>query len=181
MMGYDYRTGRSEPGASAPLDRSDGEIQSLRRSLDLYAALGVPSDRLLLGLPLYGVDWPVAGPAIGAPSTGRGEAWFPRSHVDLLTDPDAVPLRDEVEQVEVYFLGSDGSVGPPASDAVATDGPERTWRGVYVDSPDTLAPKLAQANERGLAGAGFWAIGYERGLPGYTRLMERFVAGEPLP
>ena len=69
---------------------------SLRSSLDLYGALGVPADRLLLGLPLYGVDWPVAGPVIGGPSTGRGEAWFPRAHVDLLADPSVVPERDEV-------------------------------------------------------------------------------------
>ena len=47
-----------------------------------------------------------------------------------------------------------------------------------MDSPETLAPKMALANERGLAGSGFWAIGYERGLPGYRDLMERFVAGE---
>jgi hypothetical protein len=184
LMGYDYRTGRSDPGATSPLDRSDGGVQSLRTSLDLYSALGVPADRLLLGLPLYGVEWPVAGPVIGAPSTGRGEAWFPRSHVDLLTDPSISPLRDEIEQVEVYMLGSDGTVGPPSPDASAaaeSPGPERTWQAVYVDSPTTLAPKLALANERGLAGAGFWAIGYERGLPGYTRLMERFAAGDALP
>jgi spore germination protein YaaH len=184
LMGYDYRTGRSDPGATSPLDRSDGGIQSLRTSLDLYAALGVPAERLLLGLPLYGVEWPVAGPAIGAPSTGRGEAWFPRAHVGLLADPSITPLRDDIEQVEVYLLGSDGTVGPPSPDAsVATPSPSpgRTWQAVYVDSPATLAPKMALANERGLAGAGFWAIGYERGLPGYTRLMERFTAGDPLP
>jgi spore germination protein YaaH len=187
LMGYDYRTGRSEPGATSPLDRSDGGTASLRRSLDLYAALGVPADRLLLGLPLYGVEWPVAGPVIGAPSTGRGEAWFPRAHVDLLGDPSIQPERDEVEQVEIYLLGSDGSVGgPPAEPSssaspAASVGPARTWRAVYVDSPETLAPKLGLANERGLAGAGWWAIGYDRGLPAYTRLMEQFVAGEALP
>jgi hypothetical protein len=197
LMGYDYRTGRSAPGATSPLDRSDGESASLRRSLDLYAALGVPSDRLLLGLPLYGVTWPVAGPVIGAPSTGNGEAWFPRSHVELLTDAAAVPLRDDVEQVDVYLLGSDGTIGPPSPDAAVaspasgaaglwggpsvSSGPDRTWTAVYVDSPATLAPKLALANERGLAGAGFWAIGYERGLPAYTHLMERFRAGQDLP
>ena len=49
---------------------------------------------------------------------------------------------------------------------------------MYVDSPATLAPKLALADERGLAGVGFWAIGYERGLPAYTSLMERFHAGK---
>ena len=92
-----------------------------------------------------------------------------------------MPLRDEIEQVDVYFLGSDGSVGPPPSGDASAASPGLTWRGIYVDTPETLAPKLAQANERGLAGAGFWAIGYERGLPDYTHLMERFVAGEPLP
>jgi spore germination protein YaaH len=179
LMGYDYRTAGSQPGASAPLDRSDGGTASLRTSLDLYQALGVPSDRLLLGLPLYGVAWPVAGPVVGAPSTGRGEAWFPRAHLDLLTDEEAVPVRDEIEQVEVYVLGSDGSVGAP-SIAPGASADQRTWRAVYVDSPATLAPKLALANERGLAGGGFWAIGYERGLAGYTELMERFAAGEAL-
>lgn len=187
MMGYDYRTGRSDPGASAPLDRSDGGTQSLRTSLDLYSALGVPPERLLLGLPLYGNAWPVAGPVIGAPSVGKGDAWFPRDHVALLTDPDIVPLRDEIEQTEVYLLASDGTVGPPSfdpsvtPDPSATPPPDLTWEAVYVDSPATLAPKMALANERGLAGSGFWAIGYDRGLPGYTALMDRFVAGEPLP
>jgi hypothetical protein len=58
---------------------------------------------------------------------------------------------------------------------------EAPWEAVYVDSPATLATKLDLARERGLAGAGFWAIGYERGLPGYTDLMRRFSEDEPLP
>ena len=58
---------------------------------------------------------------------------------------------------------------------------DRAWRAVYVDTPGTLAPKLDLANERGLAGAGFWAIGYTRGLPAYTDLMGQFARGEPLP
>ncbi len=182
LMGYDYRTGRSNPGASSPLDRGDGGSPSLRSSLDLYQALGVPPERTLLGLPLYGVTWPVAGPVVGAPSTGRGEAWILRRHVDLLTDPAATPVRDEVEQVEVYLLGSDGTVGAPSVDPAASgDAPDRTWEAIYVDSPATLEAKLALVDDRGLAGAGFWAIGYERGLPGYTELMERFRASGSAP
>ena len=34
------------------------------------------------------------------------------------------------------------------------------------------------ADARGLAGAGFWAIGYERGLPEFTSLIKRFKAGK---
>jgi spore germination protein YaaH len=178
LMGYDYRTGRSEPGASAPIDRRDGPGKaSLQRSLDLYAALGVPADRTLLGLPLYGVEWPVAGPVIGAPQTGKGAAWILRKHADVLGDTSLVPLRDDVEAVEVYLFASDGSVGPPSPDPSASPGAsgDRTWRAVYVDSPATLERKLALANDRGLAGAGFWAIGYERGLPGYTSVMQEFT------
>ena len=33
-------------------------------------------------------------------------------------------------------------------------------------------------NDRGLAGVGFWAIGYERGLPDYAALIKRFREGK---
>lgn len=178
MMGYDYRVAGSSPGATSPLDRRDGE-RDLAWSMELYAAAGVPPGRLLLGLPLYGVTWPVAGPVVGAPETGRGEPWIPRRHLDVLADATLVPLRDGQEQVEVYLFGSDGTRGPPSPGGSASTG-DLTWTAVYVDSPATLAPKLALANDSGFAGAGFWAIGYERGLPGYTQLMDRFVAGESL-
>jgi spore germination protein YaaH len=230
LMAYDYRVGASEPGATSPLDRRDGDEKDVPWSLDVYSAVGVPPEKLLLGLPLYGVTWPVAGPEIGAPSVGRGESWILRNHVDLLGDEDAIPQRDEIEAVEVYALGSDGTIGPPplassspspaesagasgppagspaASPAASpspsaaspsrpaasasprtsappspTTGDEVTWEAVYVDSPETLAQKLELARERGLAGAGFWAIGYERGLPAYTELMRRFAKERPLP
>ena len=35
-------------------------------------------------------------------------------------------------------------------------------------------------NVRGLAGAGFWALGYERGLPEYTELIATFRAGRAM-
>lgn len=184
LMGYDYHVPGSSPGASAPLASRDGAARDLPWSLDLYAALGVPRERTILGLPLYGVEWPVAGPVIGAPETGRGETWIPRRNFALLQDPAAVPLRDDIEIVEVYLLASDGSIGPPSTDGAPPPGneppQELAWRAVYVDSPATLAPKLALANERGLLGAGFWAIGYERGLPGYDDLIARFAAGQAL-
>ena len=177
LMGYDYRVAGSAPGATSPLDRRDGE-RDLAWSIGLYEAAGVPPAQTLLGLPLYGMTWPVAGPSVGAPETGRGEAWIPRRHQDLLLNPAADPVRDEQEMVDVYLLGSDGSMAPPSPGASAP-AEDRTWTAVYVDSPETLAPKMELANANGFAGIGFWAIGYERGLPGYTALMERFVAGEP--
>lgn len=184
LMGYDYRTGRSAPGATSPIDRRDGEEKDLVWSLDRYVDAGVPVERTILGLPLYGVTWPVAGPDLGAPQTGQGDAWIPRRHLDMLRDEDIVPQRDETEQVEFYAIADDGSTPPPSPDptAEASDGSaeRRRWNAIYVDSPATLASKLALANERGLAGAGFWAIGYERGLPAFTKLIDRFATGKSL-
>ncbi|MCU0483771.1 MAG: glycosyl hydrolase family 18 protein, partial [Chloroflexi bacterium] len=54
LMGYDYRVAGSEPGAVSPLERRDGDERDLSWSLDLYATFGVPVERTLLGLPLYG-------------------------------------------------------------------------------------------------------------------------------
>ncbi len=61
LMGYDYRVAASDPGATSPLARADGG-HDLAWSLDLYAAAGGPVQKTLLGLPLYGLVWPVAAP-----------------------------------------------------------------------------------------------------------------------
>ena len=62
--------------------------------------------------------------------------------------------------------------------AVLTVPDGQRWQSVYYDNPASLTPKLEMADQRGLAGAGFWAVGYERGLPGYTTLIASFRAGQ---
>jgi spore germination protein YaaH len=173
MMGYDYHWPGSDPGASAPIARRDDSERDLVWSLDLYDVLGVPVDRTLLGLPLYGMKWQVTGPELGAPATGRGEAWFPSANVAFLGDPASIPTRDPIEVVDVYTMES-----PASGSGSSASGAPGDWQAIYVDSPETLATKLALADDRGLAGAGFWAIGYERGVPGYTSLIKRFRAGK---
>jgi spore germination protein YaaH len=160
MMGYDYRVAGSDPGASAPLARRDGNVRTLSWSLDLYRDIGVPAERTILGLPLYGMSWPVTGPEPGALASGRGAVWVPRRNLATLADPTATPTYDPLESVEVLVVQDD-------------DG----WRAIYFDSATSLAPKLTLADNRGLAGAGFWAIGYERGQPDYTSLISTFRAG----
>ncbi|HEY8438061.1 MAG TPA: glycoside hydrolase family 18 protein [Candidatus Limnocylindrales bacterium] len=160
LMGYDYRTGASEPGASAPLARLDGDQRTLAWSLDAYAVAGIPSTRLILGLPLYGVAWPVDSPDLGAPATGKGSVWIPRRNLASLHDRTLHPTVDPVEQV-AFLAVPDGSA----------------WQAVYYDTPETLTEKLLLADDRGLAGAGVWALGYERGLPGYAKVLATFGAG----
>jgi len=159
LMGYDYHWSGSQPGASSPVDRSDG-LYTLRWSIARYVEAGVPRDRILLGLPLYGNSWRTTGPDRSAPVIGSGESWIPNKHLDVLLDPAFVAGRDPLE-VSEFFVRPDGDA----------------WRVTYYDSPATIRAKLAFARDQGLAGGGFWAIGYERGLPGYLELMRDFRDG----
>jgi hypothetical protein len=183
LMGYDYHWSGSDPGASSPLARRDGDEKDLVWSLDRYEALGVPVERTLLGLPLYGMAWPVSGPDIGASRTGKGQAWVPADNRAFLKKPPVERLRDEIEVVDVYVIPTEGAEPAPTTDlggAVDPDTSQSTgaWRAIYVDSPETLTPKMRLANERGLAGVGFWAIGQERGLKGYQELIDDFRRDE---
>jgi hypothetical protein len=160
LMGYDYHWGGSQPGASSPIDRLDGAA-TLRWSIDQYVEAGVPRDKILLGLPLYGMQWRTTGPLRTYPVIGAGITWIPSQHRAMLIDPAFQPDRDTYEHAEYFDV---------------SDGPD--WLITYYDSPATLRPKLGLARDNGLAGAGFWAMGYERGLPGYLELMTAFRAGE---
>jgi hypothetical protein len=160
LMGYDYHWAGSGAGASSPVDRTDG-LYTLRWSIDSYVDAGVPRDRILLGLPLYGMQWRVEGPHRIYPVIGKGVTWIPGQHRDLLLDRGFQAARDDLELAE-WFAVPDGE----------------DWLLTYFDSPRTLRPKLALALDHGLAGAGFWAMGYERGLPGYLELMQAFRDGE---
>jgi spore germination protein len=175
LMAYDYHYAQSDVGASAPLARRDGAERDVPWSLDLYASMGVPVEKTILGLPLYGMRWRVQGPDLGASRLGDGAIWVPAVNPKFLAQPPNPPQLDPIEVVEFYAVPP--TVKPVPGDSRATAG----WQAIYVDSPRTLTPKLALADDRGLAGAGFWAIGFERGQPGYLDMMKTFRAGKLKP
>ena len=158
IMGYAYRSGSSSPGAIAPLDgRSSPGGLDIQWTVDRYAAEGVPLGRVILGLPYYGLSWPTASATLGAAKTAAGSLYTPRLHPD---EPASlgVPLQYEPGESVSWYAWYD--------DAAAT------WRQVFYDTPTSLRPKYAYAISRGLAGVGIWALGYDRGLPGYWDLLK---------
>lgn len=160
LMGYNYHWSGSAAGASAPIQNRDRGLD-LTQSIVDYVNTGVPRDRILLGLPLYGMTWELDGPLVTDAVVGKGTTWIPAGHTDVLADPAFTPTLDPTEVAD-YFIVPDGE----------------TWAATFYDSPRTLLPKLELARAQGLAGSGFWALGYEYGLPGYVDLMQAFRAGK---
>ena len=64
-MAYDYHWNTSAPGPIAPI--------SWVRSVIDYARTQIPAARLVLGIPLYGYDWPATAPPTSPPS--RRSSW----------------------------------------------------------------------------------------------------------
>lgn len=161
LMGYAYRSSGSSPvGAIDPLVRADGGL-SLSRSLDVYARYGVPMNRIVLGLPYYGMTWPTitgdlhADRQPGSAGFGSGRAFFPYTLPDAATG--STLDHDPVEQ-SARLAWNDTASG--------------TWWQTYYNDPQSLAPKERLTIDRGLAGMGIWALGYDRGQAGYWETIE---------
>lgn len=148
LMGYDYRTNASSvSGSIDPLVRAGGGL-SLTQSLDNYAAAGVPMGRVILGLPLYGRTWPTVSTSVRAAvvATKDGEVFRIRQ-LDELRNRGTVLIED-LDAVETSARLVYNVAGV-------------TWQ-AYYDSPATFAPRFGLVFSRGLAGTGFWALGYDR-------------------
>ena len=158
LMGYAYRVAASPAAGSIAPFSGIGTTLDLVKSLDLYAANDVPAERVILGLPYYGMTWPTvtaephAARQPDKKGLGRGVAFRPRTIVATGPPVGSTLDYDLVEQ---------------AARLTWFDTARDTWYQTYYDDPATLAPKEHLAVERGLAGVGIWALGDDAGQPGY--------------
>lgn len=160
LMGYAYRGPTSSPvGSISPIDRADG--LDLRESLAMYADKGIPMDRVIVGLPAYGMAYATVGPelhALRAPArvSARGRTFL---FSETVLDPPPASALYDVDTAE--------------SSARATwfEPGRGTWFQVYYDTPQTLRAKYLLAHEVGLAGVGMWTLGYDGAVPAYADLV----------
>jgi spore germination protein YaaH len=142
VMGYDYYwSGSTTAGPVAPLE---GESYNVTRTVDTYIANGVPSGKLLLGLPWYGYDWPVQGPARESNATGTAT-----SRTYVVAEQMASTYGKSFDQATKVPWFSYTSGIP--------------WRQVWYDDSQSLGLKHDLVNSRALGGIGIWALSYEGG------------------
>lgn len=140
VMGYDYYYSSSPTaGPVAPLA---GESYNVTLSVETYLNAGVPSSKLLLGVPWFGFDWPVQSSARKAARTGTAS-----SRTYAIAE----------QMASLYGKTFDALTKVPwFSYQIGTD-----WRQVWYDDTASLSAKYALVNSRALGGIGIWALSYD--------------------
>jgi spore germination protein YaaH len=142
LMGYDYYySGSATAGPVAPLE---GESYNVTRSVTTYLSAGVLPEKLFLGVPWFGFDWPVRGSARKDTATAAAKSG---TYKDL--EPKALlnnKLFDSATKVP-WFNYQSGT----------------QWHQVWYDDSLSLAMKNQFINTKSLGGLGIWALSYEGG------------------
>ncbi|MEO8581930.1 MAG: glycosyl hydrolase family 18 protein [Patescibacteria group bacterium] len=149
LMAYDFRyTGSFTSGAVAPIGGAGEKIEyDIVKSVQLASQV-IPSEKLQLGIPLYGYEWETLSydpesPVV--PGTGK-TATSNRISELLKTCTDCITGRDEL-------TGSPYLILPPNEDSAVQQ--------IYYEDQESIQKKLDLAKQYKLGGVAFWAIGYE--------------------
>ena len=166
IMAYDYYYGGSSLAGPVsgywPLTSSFN--YSVSRSLGYYQSQGVPNDKLLLGLPYYGREWPVSSNTLPAGTTGSGTAVTYRN----------VRGNSSGFYTPSNFYWDYRSYNPYYSYF------NNNWRQCFYDDTRSLGAKYDMVNRRNTAGIGIWALGYDDGYPDLWDLIAEKFTGNPV-
>lgn len=148
IMGYDYYWGgSSQAGPTDPLySFTSAYNYNHSRSISYYLNAGIPRQKLLLGLPYYGREWETVSDQVPANTTGNFHA--SRTYKTVRDNSATYAERGyHYASTSSYYVYPSGN----------------TWRQCFINSEYTLAKRYQLALQRGLAGIGIWALGYDAG------------------
>ncbi len=139
VMAYDMND-RTVPSATSPLV---GGGYNDTQALQQFTAV-VPPQKVILGVPYYGYDWPTTDGTRTAQSTGRES-----------------PLTDGV----IAASGTPTYWDPSTLTAWTSYQVGTQWHETFFDNPTSLALKAQLADLFHIAGLGIWALGMDGNNP----------------
>ena len=139
VMGYDM----DDPSTPSPTAALVGPGFNDSDVLSQYTSV-VAADKVILGVPYYGYDWPTSGPAEGDPATG---SLTPVSYSQVVAGAHPI-YWDPTTQTPwtSYEVGSQ-------------------WHQTFFDDPTSLALKADLAASYHIAGVGVWSLGMDGTTP----------------
>ncbi len=156
IMGYDYHwSSAPTAGAISPLTSPNGI--SVTDSINKYLTL-MSKDKLLLGVPHYGYEWSAVSQAHDAQTNGGGMT---------------IEYKDAIVNAARYGEKWDDVWSSP----YYLNGNNQGW----FDNVRSLGLKYDLVNQKGLAGIGVWALGYDGGKPEVFDLIVGKFGSAPIP
>lgn len=149
VMGYAYYyQGSSNTGPCDPLYHFGSTYNyTLSKTITYYLDKGCPKDKLIMGLPYYGYEWPTASLSIPSSTTGSGVA---KTYAQVKTNSSGnyIPANhtwDADSYTDIYTYVDGGN------------------KQTYITLEDGFQKRLAHINQTGIGGIGIWALGYDNG------------------
>jgi spore germination protein YaaH len=176
IMGYDFRTGSSSYAGSIDPLTSPRPVYDLTQVINSYKTK-TTVDKIILGLPWYGIAWSTTSNAPNATtrSSGCSATSVLFAQAALLASQNGRNY-DSIEQSAwtAYQLN--------CGDKDASGNPVMTWRELYYDDAQSLGVKYDMLNYWNLRGMGIWALGYDHGHPEMTALIaNKFLTDKTPP
>lgn len=160
IMGYDYYwSGSTASGPVAPLS---GGTYNVTRTVNEYVTeTGLPQ-KVILGCPYYGYEWPTQTDQPLSTTLGTGSPrWYDSAESNAQTYGK---LWYSSGQVPWYRFQT------------------ANWNQCFYDDSTSLSLKYNLAIGKGLAGVGMWALGYDESRPElWQALRAKFAGGIVLP
>ena len=156
IMGYDYHwPGSSNTGPVAPLK---GGAYNITNTINTYLlATGNNSKKIILGNPYYGYQWSANSGNKGASTKAKGSS--------------------------VYYISAEnnakyhGKIWDTSSETPWYKYQNNGWFQAWYDDSLSLSKKYDLALEKGLAGIGIWALGYDDGTDKLWKALKEKVGG----
>lgn len=174
MMAYDFATSGSDNAMpTAPLyGFKEGKYW-----YDISTAVSdfltkMPKEKLILGLPWYGYDYPVASPAVKAQKDYGYYSYYwyrGRRYSTFIGRQGAYAATyATAKNVTPDMQGWDASAQVGWQAYKGEDG----WRMIFLDDARSLSVKYDFAKANGLGGVGMWALGFDDGNTELWQLLE---------
>jgi spore germination protein YaaH len=140
IMGYDYHwSGGDTAGSVAPIDSYNND-SSIRDSVNYYSNI-VDKNKLLLGVPYYGLEWNTENGDIESLTLSQGISYTYQDMKDRANQYGRI--WDNTWQTPWYKYQVDGK-----------------WYQGHYDDVQSLAIKYDLVNSANIAGIGIWEVNY---------------------
>ena len=148
-MGYAYYyQGSSNSGPCDPLYHFGSNYNyTLSKSITDYLHKGCPKEKLIMGLPYYGYQWPTSSLTVPSPTTGSGTAkTYKQVKNNSSGNYTTANYQYDQDSYSDIYVFDDG-------------GPQQC----FITLEDGFRKRLEHINTTGIGGIGIWALGYDDG------------------